>query len=795
MADIIDVNIGDQVLEVFWQDEVELNLDMDLMYIKSGQKEIQDYVDNVSKPEINDYVETEAEPLVSRIVTEIAEPTVNEYLETTVKPEIDNYVEDKKPELQAFVTQAQGFANDSHTSAEASAASAATAETALITLTTTATDNFNTNASEKQAQIDASANAAKVSETNSKASETAAKTSETNSKIWAEGSDSEVTALGGVHSSKVWSETAQEVVTGKQDIANLSQTLDDSTTKYPSNAAVNTAMGVFTYDSSKEYALNDYVITYDESKTVIYRSKVANNTAALTDENNWEKVSLGGGSGLEIGDIGFAPLGIDETQNKRRYLNGQVISQTQFATFTDKVKAAVALYPSLSATEANWQAEVTNSRLGQCGKFVIDDTAGTIRLPKIVNINGLIDLSTLGGIKAESLPNIKAGDSSNQNTLCSPANAATGQYGAANILGNADDTSRFQIGGLAGILKRAVFDASLSSSTYQDNAPVQQEAIQYPYFIQVATGSEESVDVSTEIQLNNPFSLLDYKWSEYEITNTSWLISDGAFHSGATYVSVYELLLKIKNGTETKEGVSVKLSTEAYEDTDFVLNTTDTTFRLPIKVKLASGNAVAGNGMTLGLTDGTTNYGLNMEATQGYGLDAKTGSYGTNIGTTATGDKPAALTTLGITTDPTKSGIETSSAGLKLYFYVGETVQDANVINAAGVLTRVANSIDRTVASDRETVVGWGMPDYSAGIAVNATSYTAPTDGIVLINCVHVDNNNNNASINGVQVYNFGMSGKYAGGAMTPFETPVSAGDVITSNRNILNFYPLKGVS
>ena len=40
MADIIDVNIGDQVLEVFWQDEVELNLDMDLMSIKSGQKEI-----------------------------------------------------------------------------------------------------------------------------------------------------------------------------------------------------------------------------------------------------------------------------------------------------------------------------------------------------------------------------------------------------------------------------------------------------------------------------------------------------------------------------------------------------------------------------------------------------------------------------------------------------------------------------------------------------------------------------------------------------------------------------------
>ena len=71
------------------------------------------------------------------------------------------------------------------------------------------------------------------------------------------------------------------------------------------------------------------------------------------------------GGGLEIGDIGFAPLGIDETQNKRRYLNGQVISQAQFVSFTNKIKSAIELYPNLATTETNWQAEVTNSKLGQ----------------------------------------------------------------------------------------------------------------------------------------------------------------------------------------------------------------------------------------------------------------------------------------------------------------------------------------------------------------------------------------------------------------------------------------------
>ena len=387
------------------------------------------------------------------------------------------------------------------------------------------------------------------------------------------------------------------------------------------------------------------------------------------------------GGGLEIGDIAFAALGIDESKNLRRYLNGQVISQSQFTSFAKLVKERVALYPNLSATEENWQAEVTNSKLGQCGKFVIDDTLGTIRLPKVVNVNGLQDLALMGSIKAESLPNI-TGD--------------TGYYANINVTAdsgafykNTNKTgSDYSVTGSLPVLS---FDASRSSSTYQDNAPVQQEAIQYPYFIQVATGVEETVDVTREIELNNPFSLLDYKWSEYELNNASWLISNGAFHSGATYVAVYELLLKIKNGTETKDGVSVRLSTEAYEDTDFVINTADTTFRFPIKVKLASGNAVCGNGMTLGLTDGKGNYCGLQAGSQGsflntlanYGLDLPNGGQGAGSAITNSAT--------GVTTDPTKSGIETSSSGLKLYFYVGETIQDANVINASGVLSTVSS--------------------------------------------------------------------------------------------------------
>lgn len=421
-----------------------------------------------------------------------------------------------------------------------------------------------------------------------------------------------------------------------------------------------------------------------------------------------------------IGDIGFSAFGIDESLNTRRYLNGQVISQDKFKSFAEKIKEAIKLYPNIATTEENWQAEVTNSKLGQCGKFVIDDDAGTIRLPKVVNINGLQDLALMGSIKAESLPNITGKVGSGNN---STGKIATGAFGTTT-------EGVFTPAGGKYWMYAATFDASRVSSAYQNNAPVQQEAVQYPYFIQVATGVEDSVDITREIQLNNPFSLLDYKWSEYEITNASWLLSNGQFNSGATYISVYNLLLEIYNGTVTKDGVSVKLSTEDYTDTDFVLNTTDTTFRLPVKVKLASGNAVVGNGMTLGWTDGTNNGGASSSSNDS-SVRVYKGSWGLSVGDSASSGDLNHSKVIGITTDPTKSGIETSSNGLKLYFYVGETIQDANVIAASNALTDIANLKSRTIVETYSNGTSWYRV-WSDGWCEQGGRITATAHGTVI---------------------------------------------------------------
>lgn len=468
--------------------------------------------------------------------------------------------------------------------------------------------------------------------------------------------------------------------------------------------AYNFQEGIPEYDAGTTYYTGSIVKVLEDNKPVLYTSLTDENLGnnPITDATNWERLSFGGG-GLEIGDIGIAPLGIDETKGKRRYLNGQLIIQDQYVQFTNKVKSAVALYPSLACTESEWQTTATMTVGGQVGKFVVDDNAGTIRLPKIIMpIQGLTDLSKLAEIVEAGLPNIEGTFNAYAHVDGSPTKAFTSTIGSKNTVNNGSSNNyNYDI---------FDFNASRSNPIYKDGSTVQQEQIQYPYFIQVATGAETEDNIINEIELNNPFSLLDYKYSEYELNNLSWLRSNGQYNSKAIYPAVYDLLLKIYNGTETKAGVSVKLTTETFTDYDFVLNTAEETFRLPVKVKLASGKAVVGNGMTLGVTDGTNNYALASNSSYKT-LFAGGNNFGSNVGT-ATDAVTLASVTFGITSDPTKSGIETSDSDLYLYFYVGETVQNANLINAGRIEEKLADCITRN-----------DCPAYIVETYVNGTSW------------------------------------------------------------------------
>lgn len=116
-----------------------------------------------------------------------------------------------------------------------------------------------------------------------------------------------------------------------------------------------------------------------------------------------------------------------------------------------------------------------------------------------------------------------------------------------------------------------------------------------------------------------------------------WLICDGSAISRTTYSALFAVI-----GTTYGTGDG------------------STTFNIPNgKTFIGSTIPCKGNGTTLGITNGTNTAGVyGYHNSSGQLAAGSTGSYGSNVGTTITADNiNFSRKTIGITTDPTKSGI------------------------------------------------------------------------------------------------------------------------------------------
>ena len=484
-----------------------------------------------------------------------------------------------------------------------------------------------------------------------------------------------------------------------------------------------------------------------------YNQSAIDNTAGLNTElfvgkadvdlSNLSDVGKGRlGVGLELMDVVFAPLGIDESKNKRRYLNGQVIIQSQFPAFTAAVKARMTTMANAFTTETNWQAEKTNSKLGQCGKFVVDDTAGTIRLPCVVNAQGLVDLALIGGIKNESLPNITGetvvristnvpeGSGTIHTNTVSGAFVETGKIGYMN--GGSSKTSTYFKGN---------FNASRSSSTYQDGAPVQQEAIQYPYCIVVNVGVEEPDRPINNYQVNNVYS---YGMSQYykgTMNNNSWLKSAGQWNDGTVYTGMYNWLLEQMNN-----GVSgFVASTATYTDYDFVINTANQTFRLPLlngeenlpgnkyddlDFQTTFSYTAPANGILTFISNVSGNYSNFFISRNGVRQNTGFASGTIGLGDSIPAKRGDVLT--GIVSQesgtPTKNTFRFTYAqgNGSLYYYVGDTLQNAQLINVARIEETLVTKTNKVQAAEAS------MPSsryIDLTLGASGSTYTAPANG------------------------------------------------------------------
>ena len=162
-----------QNIEVLLQEEVQLDINVPLFYIKSGEEEIQAYVDNHAKPQLDEFTSAKKQELENKgeEIRQKAKSDIDDYVKTTTKPQIENFVEENiKPELEegltqvrSCVTQAQNLLEETQNSEEKAQNSANQAQQIVAAFDTHAeqkTQEFDQNAAQKQAQVDEKASQA-----------------------------------------------------------------------------------------------------------------------------------------------------------------------------------------------------------------------------------------------------------------------------------------------------------------------------------------------------------------------------------------------------------------------------------------------------------------------------------------------------------------------------------------------------------------------------------------------------------------------------------------------------------
>ena len=210
----------------------------------------------------------------------------------------------------------------------------------------------------------------------------------------------------------------------------------------------------------------------------------------------------------------------------------------------------------------------------------------------------------------------------------------------------------------------------------------------------------------------------------------------------------------------------------------------------------------------MGITDGSTTYGIiRATDTNVARINTVTNDPAQPVGTSASSTNGPSNVLYGITTDPTKSGIEAhlvENTTSQLYFKVANAVQNLELLDAGEVLEAVADIVPK----NSELITSYCCPDYQNGIvgasALGAEqTFVAPSNGIISYSISAY--NISSASyikINDVEILN---STGYANEFNSLTGTAIVAkGDVIkyfssynalTYNTQNIIFFPMKGAN
>lgn len=158
--------------------------------------------------------------------------------------------------------------------------------------------------------------------------------------------------------------------------------------------------------------------------------------------------------------------------------------------------------------------------------------------------------------------------------------------------------------------------------------------------------------------------------------------------------------------------------------------------------------------------------------------------------------------------------VRPQSKNLLRYYKVGNTITNVENIDVGNVLKELqalsvnsANvSLSNVSSAGKQTSVGWGMPNYAAGVSVSFplsdSKFTAPSKGVYMVNAKWAGNNDGaNAFVNETKIASGGNSqaGKsYVDSGSSAF-IPLDKGDILYFDQacravRLSMFYPMKGV-
>lgn len=276
-------------------------------------------------------------------------------------------------------------------------------------------------------------------------------------------------------------------------------------------------------------------------------------------------------------------------------------------------------------------------------------------------------------------------------------------------------------------------------------------------------------------RISSPFF---FGWSQYFENapyNASWLASNGQYNASSLYPDFWTQLtgvelngslnvgdtIEIGGKTYVKRGLPVVLSTGTITDYDFVVNQNDQTFRLPLlngeedwvgnsSNTLSTANIVLGTPFTWTTTQNGfitfTCYRVNVTQSVIARINGQIINFS---GTAISNGTPRPGFWLKVKKGDNVS-IEAEAETLQnvdiafipavgngtLYYYVGDTVQDASLINAGAVLGQLSNKADIDAsnfnAAGKSYLSGLGYPSDSyidVTVLASDSNYTAPANG------------------------------------------------------------------